>query len=131
MDGKTILVVDDEPVWLNILSKFFGHYGYAVLTASTSIQAAELLRRHRPDCLLLDYVLADGDAGELCVLVRSDAALCGIPIVIFTGDPEAETCLEGPYRADRLFFKGEALPHLLLLVVSLIRGDHRDKPLSG
>ncbi|MDA8242966.1 MAG: response regulator [Elusimicrobia bacterium] len=123
MGERTILVVDDEASWQNILSRFFGHYGYEVLTASSCAQAAELLRLHRPDCLVLDYALADGTAEEVCRLVRLDPRLAGMPIVVFSGEPSAEACLEGPYRADRLFFKGEALSYLLLLVVSLLRGE--------
>jgi len=57
MDEKTILIVDDESVWLRLLSRVFRHCGYTVVQASSCAGGLEALRNNKVDCALLDFNL--------------------------------------------------------------------------
>ncbi len=56
----TILVVDDEPAVLSAYDAVLRHEGYTVQSAATATKALELLDHTRPDLVLLDIHLGDG-----------------------------------------------------------------------
>lgn len=53
-DAKTILVVDDNPIILRVMSEVLGKNGYRVLTAETGADTISILHKNRPDLILLD-----------------------------------------------------------------------------
>jgi CheY-like chemotaxis protein len=96
--GKTILVVDDNPVVLKALSLKLEANGYRVLTAAEGAEAVGVVRRDKPDLILLDLGfppdIAHGGSGLqdgfhiMRWLQRLEEAK-HIPIIIITGgDPE-------------------------------------------
>jgi two-component system, OmpR family, response regulator len=68
----TVLVVEDEPSIADILQIALRYHGYTVLCAGTGSRAVEMAREHRPDVLLLDVMLPDGDGWEVCRRVRAE-----------------------------------------------------------
>src|SRR5256885_2324075 len=59
MSGPRILVVDDNPELLTLLSSSFEEEGYTVATASRGRTALDLARKERPDLVVLDVLLPD------------------------------------------------------------------------
>ena len=57
MEKGTILVVDDSPLILEMISKFLNTNGYEVLTASDGIEAIEKAFRELPDMIVLDVMM--------------------------------------------------------------------------
>lgn len=119
MKQQVILIVDDEPMWLKLLSRFFSDNGYKVLTATTGAGALETLEANRPDLAVLDFNLSDGDALPVCAAIRK---LKGrrTPIVIFSSDPSAEACVGIKRGADRFLLKTSPLETLLTTVAELL-----------
>ena len=72
----TLLVVDDEPNVLYSLEKALGAGDLEVLTASTGQQGIELVRRQRPDAVLLDVRLTDMSGLDVFDLVRESTPDC-------------------------------------------------------
>ena len=70
LEGLKVLVVDDEPDARRLLAEVLSHRGAEVLTAAAADQAFEMLRRWRPDVLLSDIGMPDGDGYELIRRVR-------------------------------------------------------------
>ena len=81
--GK-ILVVDDDKEVVRLMRAYLENAGYEVLYAYNGEAAVHNLRREKPDLLLLDLMLPDRDGYDITRLVRSDAALAHIPIIILT-----------------------------------------------
>lgn len=119
MAKQTILVVDDEPAWTAILGRFFGGHGYNVLTAASCSAAIETAQTHKPDCIILDFTLGDGDAYMVCSAIR-EAEKRRIPIIVFSGSTSADDCLTNGCLADRLLFKADPLGKLLAAVQELL-----------
>lgn len=119
MKQRVILIVDDEPMWLKLLSRFFAANGYKVLTALTVAGALETLRSKRPDLAVLDFNLSDGDSLPVCAAIRK---LKGrrTPIVIFSSDPSAEACVGIKRGADRFLLKTSPLEALLTAATELL-----------
>jgi two-component system KDP operon response regulator KdpE len=108
--GPRVLVVAGEPQLVRGLKIMLRAAGYAVNTAPTTVDALAILAEHPPDALVLDLVLPDGGAAELCKEVRR----CGkLPILIVSviGDDRekvraldagADEYLDTPFRGEEL-----------------------------
>lgn len=81
---RTILVVDDEVIFLDILHMLLQGAGYKVLTASDGLEAMEMVRRHRPDVALLDDMLPGMNGGEICLNIKQDPQLRHIPVILYS-----------------------------------------------
>lgn len=82
MSGKILLVEDDVSVRRPV-RRFLERSGFDVCEADTAASAPTVFRRERPDLVLLDYNLPDGDALE--VLPRLKSMAPDIPVIILTG----------------------------------------------
>lgn len=70
MDGKKILVVDDEVLILDVLKKAFGSAGYTVLTAESAEDALKILKDETVLVMFLDIRLPGMSGVELCKKIR-------------------------------------------------------------
>jgi len=69
-DMNDIVVVDDNPVLVNVLSAIFKEYGYNVRTASDGFEALTVIRERAPDILISDLNMSDMSGFELLSVVR-------------------------------------------------------------
>ena len=70
----TVLIVEDEPGIADILRITLKYNGFTVLSASTGREALVAAREHRPDLVLLDVMLPDGNGWEVCRTLRQERA---------------------------------------------------------
>ena len=62
-NGETILVVDDEEEQRNIACSLLSRLGYQVHTCSSGFEAAEFMKSHSPDLVVLDMIMDSGEDG--------------------------------------------------------------------
>ncbi len=79
-----ILVVDDDREIVRLVTSYLERAGYNVLSAYNGEGALHILRRERPDLMVLDLMLPDRDGWDLTRLIRSDRSLADIPIIMLT-----------------------------------------------
>lgn len=82
---RQVLLIDDEPALLNILSFYLEDAGYRVLEAADGQAAMEMLQSHRPDAIICDLHLPGMNGLEICRQVRQNPALEAIPFTLLTG----------------------------------------------
>ncbi|MGE0405512.1 MAG: PleD family two-component system response regulator [Candidatus Korobacteraceae bacterium] len=82
---QAILIVDDEPRTLEVLSEFLADSGYSPVPACGGPAGLDLLSQMRPDGILLDLVMPENDGFEIIQTIKKDARLQGVPIFILTG----------------------------------------------
>ncbi|MBB3102708.1 response regulator [Azomonas macrocytogenes] len=110
---KVVLIVEDEPHILNLLSDYLADEGYQVLEAENSSRAFEILAtKPQLDLLVTDYNLPDGISGvmiaEPALKLRPDLKIIfisGYPIEIFeSGSPVTRLApvLSKPFSLDML-----------------------------
>ena len=104
--AQTILVIDDEVVWHRLLKNLLGGLGYTVYAAATCAEGVSLAELHKPDCIVLDFHLTDGDAVSVCQALKVSANSAKIPVIIFSSDPEAEITAYAECRAAYFILKG-------------------------
>jgi signal transduction histidine kinase/DNA-binding response OmpR family regulator/HAMP domain-containing protein len=84
-DGAaTVLVVDDDPAALRVLSKTLGKEGYRVIEAQTGREALEQARAHRPGAITLDVLMPHMDGWSVLGALKADPDLREIPIIMIT-----------------------------------------------
>ena len=79
-----ILVVDDEPDVLDLVTYNLGQAGFQTDTAADGAEALRKARSTAPDLILLDLMLPELDGLEVCKLLRRDSKTSAIPIIMLT-----------------------------------------------
>jgi two-component system phosphate regulon response regulator PhoB len=79
-----ILVVDDEPDVLDLVTYNLGQAGFQTDTAADGAEALRKARSSAPDLILLDLMLPEMDGLEVCKLLRRDSKTSSIPIIMLT-----------------------------------------------
>jgi len=85
-----ILIVDDDPEITTLLALIMKHVGYEPVECNDATQAYELCAREMPDCILLDLMMPGIDGWKLLEIFRSSDGLSDIPIVVLTGNVNAD-----------------------------------------
>lgn len=87
---RTVLLVEDDPLNLELLQAVLEGRGFVVLTASDAPAGLEIARREHPDCVLMDVQLPDMDGLEAARRLRADPETAHIPIIAVTAHVKKE-----------------------------------------
>ena len=79
-----ILIADDRPDNVTLLSRYIENEGYGYITAADGVETLERSREHLPDLILLDINMPKKDGFAVLEEVRADPALQHIPVIILT-----------------------------------------------
>lgn len=79
-----ILIVDDDRQIVRLLQAYLDREGMTTFTAYDGEEALHVLRRERPDCVVLDLMMPKRSGWELTRLVRADEHLATTPILMLT-----------------------------------------------
>src|SRR6478609_8987930 len=121
-DSKpVVLVADDEPSMVAMLSSHLRSKGFSVLEASDGDQAWELAHEHLPNLVLLDVMMPGMSGWEVCRKIREAVSLAHTGIVMLTGIGETLNELTSPlYGADQYLDKPFQFQKLAELVQSTL-----------
>jgi len=81
---STVLIVDDDPRVLTMLSPMLTQAGYRTLTASGGQEGIALTQRHLPHIIVLDLMMPEVSGFQVISVLRADVRTRGIPIVVLT-----------------------------------------------
>ena len=84
-DKRRVLLVDDEPDILKVISKRLELSGFEVLLAVDGPDALAKAKVGHPDVIILDLMLPGVNGLEVCAELKADPRYRQIPIIIFTG----------------------------------------------
>jgi diguanylate cyclase (GGDEF)-like protein len=91
----SIMMVDDEPITMEVVQTFLEDAGYRkFILVEDSTRAMGELRERRPDVLLLDVVMPEVDGFDILQMLRSDSDFTHLPVIILTSSSDAETKLK-------------------------------------
>ncbi len=117
-----VLVVDDEPDAVELVSFNLKAAGYEVVTADDGNEAIKRARQHSPDLVLLDVMLPEVDGLEVCKLLRRDPVTSGVPIIMLTAKAaEIDRVLGLELGADDYMTKPFSPRELVLRVKNLLK----------
>ncbi len=119
MHHERILLVDDEPGWVELVQHWLETAGYTNFEAAQNgVEALEKAQANPPDCILLDLVLPDQSGMEVCAKLRALPALSRTPVVLLTGH-KREKVLGLQNGADYFVAKDEK-PHELFATLDAV-----------
>ncbi len=95
MTKPRVLVVDDQPVNVQLLKRALERENIHVIPAYGGQEALDLAERERPDLILLDVMMPEMDGIEVCQRLQADGAHQGIPVIFITARSSKEGRLAG------------------------------------
>ncbi|OGF63996.1 MAG: hypothetical protein A2Y62_17440 [Candidatus Fischerbacteria bacterium RBG_13_37_8] len=85
MPKGRILLIDDDPDFLEMHSTILKNHGYEILTATSSKEGLERVRTEMPDLIILDLIMEKHDAGfAFSKTLKTDPLFKKIPIIMVT-----------------------------------------------
>jgi DNA-binding response OmpR family regulator len=112
LKGRSILIVEDEPLIAMDLARVFRSAGADATTTTTLKQAMTLLEHDGLSIAILDHTLSDGTCAPLCQRLKER----NIPFVIYSGN----TNIAGPCRAGTQISKPATMEILTTTVEALL-----------
>ncbi len=123
-----ILIVDDEIDILELVEFNLLKQGFKTLTAQDGEDAIQLVRKKKPDAIILDLMLPGINGLEVCRSLKSDAATKDIPIIMLTARGEEEDIVKGlEIGADDYVTKPFSPKVLLARLKSVLRRNTQKK----
>ena len=117
--SPTILVVDDEPAIVDVLTYNLKKAHYRVLVARDGRSAIEIAQKERPDLIILDLMLPGMDGLEVCSSLRREG---DVPIIMLTArDEEVDRVVGLELGADDYVVKPFSVRELLARVKTVLR----------
>jgi CheY-like chemotaxis protein len=95
MAASKILVVDDQPINVQLLKRKLEREGMSVATAFSGREALDLVAADKPDLILLDVMMPDMDGIEVCQRLQADPETKVIPVIFITARTSKEGKIEG------------------------------------
>ncbi|MCT7954107.1 CHASE2 domain-containing protein [Laspinema palackyanum] len=91
-----ILIVDDEPINLQVLANTLSLQNYAITRAANGLKALEIIENgFKPDLILLDVMMPRMTGYEVCEKIRQQFAAIDLPIVMLTAKNQVSDLVEG------------------------------------
>src|SRR6185295_17704954 len=125
---ERVLIVDDDPDIVRLVSYNLSHAGYEVQTATTGRKALELVQKQPPDLIVLDLMLPELDGMEVCRTLRQQTPSRRIPILMLTTrNEEIDRVVGFELGADDYVSKPFSPRELVLRVKSILRRAGTDR----
>jgi len=86
--SKKILIVDDDPDNISIISLIVEDSGYTSVSANNGKEGFELAKKERPDLITLDLIMPEQSGIMMFQELKKDPDLCDIPVIIISGASE-------------------------------------------
>ncbi|MFH1420038.1 MAG: diguanylate cyclase [Planctomycetota bacterium] len=114
MNNKKVLVVDDDPAMLHLLSKYLLGCGYEVLTAANGPEAIQIAGTDAPPIIITDWAMPEMDGIELCRALRAHEGIRFAYIIVVTAHSNTERLSQAfEMGADDFLSKPICKPELL------------------
>ncbi len=119
MDKPRLLIIDDEPAIGNMVKEYLDAQGYQAIWAKDGASGLEILRRARPDLVILDVMLPGKSGLDVCRELRAES---DVPVIMLTAkSEEVDRVLGLELGADDYVTKPFSLRELAARVRAVLR----------
>lgn len=119
---KKVLVLDDDADILDVVKEVLTYEKFEVHAINKAKNVSVVVETYRPDLILMDFRLADGDGGNICQELKSHSEFKHLPVILFSAyiNSEAESELF-KYGCDAVIAKPFDLTKLVGTINQLIQ----------
>ncbi len=86
---KRVVVIEDEPEMIDLVRLILERKGFELIGAVGGREGLEIVRREKPDLVLLDLMMPDMDGWEVYQQMKADEKLKNIPVIVVTAEAES------------------------------------------
>lgn len=124
LNPRKILIIDDDQEQCRVLKYRLDKQGFHTFTAHRAKTGVQRAQDERPDAILLDIRLPDGDGLEVCEQLADDPTTADIPIIVVSGCERPNVVRQARKAGSRFYVRKPYDPNaLLLLIVDAIDSD--------
>jgi CheY-like chemotaxis protein len=120
---RTVLLVDDDPLILEILRTILDLEEFAVTTVSDGRQALETVAETRPDVVVCDVMMPELDGFEVCRALKSQPTTADLPVILLTARDRPEDREAGEDAGCDAYLTKPFSPLQLIDVIRDVRVD--------
>lgn len=121
-EKRTILIVDDESVNLDLLELILRQDGYKILRAETGDRAVEIVRESPPDLVLMDVCMPGITGFDACRKIKVSTPYHYVPVMLLTNLDDTDSKVKGlDAGADEYMVKPPSKAELLARVRAMLR----------
>ncbi|ROR34175.1 response regulator transcription factor [Inmirania thermothiophila] len=118
-----VLIVDDSPTEIHIISTMLERNGYEVLSATSGEEGVEMARSQRPDLILMDIVMPGLNGFQATRQIARDPQTAGIPVIIVSSKGQESDKVWGLRQGAKDYIvKPVTEPELLAKVRAVLGG---------
>ncbi len=121
--SKSVLIVDDSELTLEIISFTISSAGYRVITAKSGLEALETLNKNDVDIMVVDIIMPDMDGYTLIRKIRENDEFKDMPIIVLTTQAEARYKQKGFEAGADIYMVKPVHPQEMVTQVRLLIGD--------
>lgn len=129
---KRVLVVDDDPIMVTLLTRYLSKEGFQVLSAANGLQALDILHREGPGIVLSDWAMPEMDGLQLCQAIRSSEAMGFVYVIMLTAHSDKQRVVQAleagandylakPFHRQELVARVNAGLRIIVLEADLMR----------
>ena len=119
--SQKILIVDDDHDILNVLKDLLEHEGYEVIALDYTDSIINNITKYNPDLVMLDFLLAGVNGGELCHEIKINSQTSWMPVILLSAFPRVLDSL-GNYGSDAFIAKPFDIDVVLKKVKECLEG---------
>lgn len=86
---KRVLCIEDEAEMIDLIRLILGRCGFEVKGANGGLEGLEMIRKEKPDLVLLDLMMPDLDGWEVYQQMKADEATRDIPVIVVTAKAQS------------------------------------------
>ena len=129
MIASTILIVDDEPQIRRVMRTTLSSNGYSVIEASSGEEALEMMRKERPELVLLDVNMPGMSGLEVCREIRDQSEIAIIMLTVRNSEHDKVLALDA--GADDYVVKPFSIEELLARIRAALRRTSSPEPVPA
>jgi pilus assembly protein CpaE len=119
---KKVLVADDDPDTLRLITLLLNRHGLTVITAEDGEEAFDKALTEKPDAVLLDIMLPKMDGVAVCAKLKAEKKTAPIPVGFLTARTDLESFKQAQQQGGLLYitkpFEPERLVNLVHVLLS-------------
>src|SRR5262245_44099335 len=127
-----IVIIDDSKLIRDLMEMALVRAGYAITCAGSADEGMAMLRKKKPDLVLLDLEMPRKDGAACLAEIRTDHNLCHVPVLMVTGAPKREVVVRvARLGVQGIVLKGDDLVKTLLLRVKQVVDEFPPEALAA